>query len=185
MEAGLLRISAVRPGEFGMDNHLAVVSGLVAEHAAAVAVVDGIASLISGSSRTEVTMMLARKFHIFKARRITSIATVLSQEDTETAVGVSSRADTWLLLRNVESTGERHRLLTVCKQRGSAHSNQDRDFVLTDQGIELADVYRGQAELKRAAGREERLAAHSQAPWQAMGTPRWADPDEDADEEKR
>ena len=165
VEMGLLRISAVRPGEFGMDNHLAVVSGLVAEHAPAVAVVDGIASLISGSSRTEVTMMLARKFHIFKARGITSIATVLSQEDTETAVGVSSRADTWLLLRNAGSTGERKRLLTVCKQRGSAHSNQDREFVLTDHGIGLADVYRGQAELKRTAGRKERLAADSQAAW--------------------
>ena len=42
-----------------------------------------------------------------------------------------------------------------------------------------------QAELKRIAGREERLAADSQAAWQAMGTPRWADPDEDDDEEKR
>ena len=78
-------------------------------------------------------------------------------------MGVSSRADTWLLLRNARFTGERKRLLTVCKQRGSAHSNQDREFVLTDHGIELADVYRGQAELKRAAGREERLAADSQA----------------------
>ena len=42
-----------------------------------------------------------------------------------------------------------------------------------------------QAELKRTAGREERLAADSQAAWPAMGPPRWADPDEDDDEEKR
>ena len=142
-EAGLLRIWAGRSAEFGMDNHLAVVSGLVAEHAPAVAVVDGIASLISGSSRAEVSLMLARKFHMFKARGITAIATVFSQEDTETALGVSSRADTWLLLRNVESTRERKRLLFVRKQRGSAHSNQVREFMLTDHGIELADVYVG------------------------------------------
>jgi circadian clock protein KaiC len=165
VEAGLLRIWAVRPGEFGLDNHLAVVSSLIAEQAPAVAVVDGIASLISGSSRTEVTLMLARQFHVFKARGITSIATVLNQEDTETAVGVSSRADTWLLLRNVESAGERKRLLLVCKQRGSAHSNQVWRFMLTDHGI--------------------RLAADSRMVWQAMGAPRWADPDEDDDEEKR
>ena len=87
VEAGLLRIWAVRSAEFGMDNHLAVVSGLVAEHAPAVAVVDGMASLISGSSRAEVSLMLARKFHMFKARGITAIATVFSQEDTETAAG--------------------------------------------------------------------------------------------------
>ena len=87
--------------------------------------------------------MLARKFHIFKARGITAIATVFSQQDTETALGVSSRADTWLLLRNVESTGERKRLLFVRKQRGSAHSNQVREFMLTEHGIELAGVYVG------------------------------------------
>ena len=80
---------------------------------------------------------------MFKARGITAIATVFSQADTETALGVSSRADTWLLLRNVESTGERKRLLFVRKQRGSAHSNQVREFVLTDHGIELAGVYVG------------------------------------------
>ena len=143
VEAGLLRIWAVRSAEFGMDNHLTVVSGLVAEHAPVVAMVDGMASLISGSSRSEVTLMLARKFHIFKTRGITAIATVLSQEDAETAAGVSSRADTWLLLRSVESAGERKRLLFVCKQRGSAHSNQVREFLLTDRGIELGDVYVG------------------------------------------
>ena len=223
VEAGLLRIWAVRSAEFGMDNHLTVVSGLVAEHAPVVAMVDGMASLISGSSRAEVTLMLARKFHIFKTRGITAIATVLSQEDAETAAGVSSRADTWLLLRSVESTGERKRLLFVCKQRGSAHSNQVREFLLTDHGIELADVYVSpgraltgsarlsqgsgerdarlqqreelaalqhelaaqQSELKRTAGREERLAADSHAARQATGTPRWADPDQDDDKEKR
>jgi len=137
VEAGLLRIWAVRPGEFGMDNHLAVLSDLVAEHAPAVAVLDGIASLIGGFSRTEVNLMLDRKFHLLKARGVTAMATVLSQEDTETAAGVSSRADTWLLLRNAESTGECNRLLFVRKQRGSAHSNQVREFLLTDHGMEL------------------------------------------------
>jgi len=58
-------------------------------------------------------------------------------------VGVSSRADTWLLLRNAESNGKRNWLLFVRKQRGSAHSNQAREFVLTDHGVELADVHVG------------------------------------------
>ena len=71
------------------------------------------------------------------------MTTVCSPEDIETAVGVSSRADTWLLLRNVESNGKSNRLLSVLKQRGSAHSDQVREFVLTDHGIELADVYVG------------------------------------------
>ena len=143
VEAGLLRIWAVRSGEFGLDNHLAVVSGLVADLAPAVAVVDGMASLVSGPSHTEVNLMLARKFQMFKARGVTAMTTVFSQEDIETAVGVSSQADTWLLLRTVESSGKRNRLLYVLKQRGSAHSDQVREFALTDHGIELADVYEG------------------------------------------
>jgi len=66
---------------------------------------------------------------------------ILTDGDAETAVGVSSQADTWLLLRNVESNGERDRLLFVLKSRGSTNSNQVREFVLTDHGGELIDVY--------------------------------------------
>ena len=64
--------------------------------------------------------MLARQFNLFKARGITTMATILTEGDAETAVGVSSQADTWLLLRNDESNGERNRLLFVLKSRGSA-----------------------------------------------------------------
>jgi circadian clock protein KaiC len=142
-EAGTLRIWAVRPTEFGLEDHLAIVSRLLAEHDPAVVVVDGIASLIGGPTSVEVLSMLAREFHLFKARGITVMATILTDKDTESAIGVSSRADTWLLLRNVESNGERNRLLYVLKSRGTAHSNQVREFVLTDHGIELAGVYVG------------------------------------------
>jgi circadian clock protein KaiC len=49
--------------------------------------------------------------------------------------------DTWLELRNIEANGERNRLLSVLKSRGTSHSNQVREFVLTDHGVELVDVY--------------------------------------------
>jgi len=71
------------------------------------------------------------------------MATIVTEQDDETAMGVSSRADTWLLLRNVESNGERNRLLFVLKSRGTAHSNQVREFVLTSDGVQLIDVYVG------------------------------------------
>ena len=58
-------------------------------------------------------------------------------------MGVSSLMDTWLLLRNVEFTGERNRTIFVRKSRGMAHSNQVREFVLSDKGIDLVDVYLG------------------------------------------
>ena len=152
-EAGLLRIWAVRPTEFGLENHLAIASGLLAEHAPAVVVVDGIASLLGGPSHGEVISMLARQFNLFKARGITTMATILTEGDAETAVGVSSQADTWLLLRNDESNGERNRLLFALKSRGSANSNQVREFVLTDHGVELVNVYVGPAGVMTGSAR--------------------------------
>ena len=58
-------------------------------------------------------------------------------------MGISSLIDTWLLVRSIESNGERNRGLYVLKSRGMAHSNQIREFLLTDRGIELQDVYVG------------------------------------------
>ena len=235
VKEGLLRVWAARPTAFGLENHLAIVSRLVEEHEPAVAVVDGIGSLVGGPSPAEVSVMLARQFHLFKTHRITALATVVARQDDETAMGVSSRADTWLLLRNVESDGERNRLLFVLKSRGTAHSNQVREFVLTDHGVQLISVYVGpggvltgsarlaqeitardallqrqvevqrrerelrqrmaqrdednaadEAELKRIEDTQERLASDAEADEEAMGTQRWADPDDpDGDEEHR
>ena len=63
----------------------------------------------------------------------------------QTDVHVSSLIDTWLVLRDIESGGERNRGLMILKSRGMAHSNQIREFLLTTDGIELQDVYIGPA----------------------------------------
>ncbi len=56
---------------------------------------------------------------------------------------ISSLIDTWLLLRDIELNGERNRGLYILKSRGMAHSNQIREFLLTDRGIQLTEVYLG------------------------------------------
>ena len=154
VEAGSLRMWAARPTAFGLEAHLATLARLIEEFAPAVAVLDGIASLIHEASGPEVTSMLARQLDLLKAAGITTMATTLAHEDDQTStVGISSLVDTWLLLRNVESDGERNRLLSVLKSRGSAHSNQVREFVLTDHGLELVDVYVGPAGVVTGSGR--------------------------------
>jgi len=76
--------------------------------------------------------------------KLTSLTT--GAENAEmTEVGISSLMDTWLLVRNLESNGERNRGLYILKSRGMPHSNQIREFILTDQGAQLLDVYTGQA----------------------------------------
>ncbi len=144
-EAGLLRMWAARPSAFGLETHLAILARLIEEFAPSVAVLDGIASLTHGPSGLEVTSLVARQVDLLKAAGVTAMATTLAHEDERSTVGISSLVDAWLLLRNVETDGERNRLLYVLKSRGSAHSNQVREFVLTDRGAELVDVYVGPA----------------------------------------
>jgi circadian clock protein KaiC len=48
-----------------------------------------------------------------------------------------------MLLRDIDSGGERNRCLSILKSRGMSHSNQIREFLLTDRGVELRDVYVG------------------------------------------
>jgi circadian clock protein KaiC len=110
-----------------------------------------------------------RQIDLLKARGVTGIFTTLvhSVSDDESVVGnLSSLVDTWILLRNQESYGERNRLLFVVKSRGSAHSNQVREFVLTDRGAELVDVYVGPEAVLTGSARlsqldEERAAAQA------------------------
>jgi circadian clock protein KaiC len=143
VEAGLLRMWAARPSAFGLETHLTILARLMDEHKPAIAVLDGITSLTHQPTQAEVVSMVARQIHLLKSRGITAMATTLAQEHDASGVGVSSLVDTWLLLRNAESNGERNRLLFVLKSRGTAHSNQVREFLLTDHGVELADVYVG------------------------------------------
>jgi len=87
-----------------------------------------------------------RLIDLLKRQQITALFTSLTTSGSDRSaledsqVGVSSLMDAWLLLRNVEFNGERNRTLHVLKARGMAHSNQVREFVLSDAGIDLVDV---------------------------------------------
>ena len=71
------------------------------------------------------------------------------------AGGISSLVDTWLLLSNHELAGERNRAIVVLKSRGTAHSNQLREFVLSSDGIEIVDAYAGEGGLLMGNARLE------------------------------
>ncbi len=172
VEAELLRVWAARPTAYGLESHLAIVARLVEDFAPSVAVLDGLAGLLHGASSVEVTSMVSREIYLLKTHGITTMATTLARDEESSTVSVSSLVDTWLLLRNVESNGERNRLLYVLKSRGMSHSNQVREFVLTDHGVDLIDVYVGpegvltgsarlvQEARQRAAAREEAEELH-------------------------
>jgi circadian clock protein KaiC len=159
VDAGLLHMWASRPSALGMETHLAVLAELIDEVSPSVAVLDGVGSLTSRASDRDVTSMVTREFDLLKSRGVTALATALGRGEETSMVGTSSMVDTWLLLRNAETNGERNRLLFVLKSRGTAHSNQVREFVLTDHGIDLIDVYVGAAGVLAGSARLAQQAA--------------------------
>ena len=143
LDAGLLRMWAARPSAMGPETHLAMLARLIETVAPSVAVLDGIAGLTQVGTTAEVTATVGRQVDLLKSRGVTTLATILGHSPEATTLNVSSLVDTWLMVRNVETNGERNRLLYVLKSRGSDHSNQVREFLITSHGIDLIDVYVG------------------------------------------
>ncbi|HEX7539500.1 MAG TPA: ATPase domain-containing protein, partial [Syntrophales bacterium] len=123
-------------------------------------VVDPVTNLFKVGSRVDVTSMLTRLVDNLKMEYITSLFTSLVTDagGVEAAAGVSSLMDTWIALQDIESNGERNRGIMIMKSRGMAHSNQVREFILTDRGIEIADAYIGPSGILTGSARASREA---------------------------
>lgn len=143
-DSGLLKFEAARPSLFGLEMHLARMNRDIEEFAPSAVIVDPISAFRGVQSEIHATLL--RLADICKGRGITGIFTSLSlatDHVTETDRGVSSLMDTWISLTDVESSGERNRVLYVLKSRGMKHSNQLREYLLTDHGIQLIEPYIG------------------------------------------
>jgi circadian clock protein KaiC len=140
----LLQFHAVRSTHYGLEQHLVSIYKLVDEFRPALVVSDPITTMNTIGDPAEIHAMLTRVVDLLKGKGITTVFTSLSEGGDRTEqgnVGVSSMMDTWLLLRMLESAGERNRLLFILKSRGMAHSNQVREFLLTEKGVQLKDVH--------------------------------------------
>jgi len=147
VDQGLLRIEASRPTLNGLERHLVTVHKLINEYKPQAVVIDPISNLVSVGSISEVRSMLTRLIDFLKVNNITALFTALiSGRDGRmemTEEGVSSLVDTWVSVRDLEGIGERNRGLSILKARGMAHSNQVREFLVTEHGIQLLDVVIG------------------------------------------
>jgi circadian clock protein KaiC len=144
-DAGLLQFRCFRPSVLGLEAHLFAMQKSVTEFDPAVVVMDPVSDLLRIGTGADVSALLTRQIDFLKARGVTALLTSLHSGGTSARAGdqIASLVDTWLLVRTIEGNGELNRLLYVLKSRGTAHSNQIREFLLTNQGIELADVYVG------------------------------------------
>jgi circadian clock protein KaiC len=143
---GILHLEAWRPTQGGLEMHLLKIHKLVERLEPEVVIVDPVTNLMSGNMR-EIHAMLMRLIDFLKTKQITTLFTSLAagaHKDLEQSdVGISSLIDTWILVRDVELNGERNRCIYVLKSRGMAHSNQVREFTMSNDGIKLIPVYVG------------------------------------------
>lgn len=143
---GLLQIHANRPSLAGLETHLVKIHNAVNAFNPRVVIMDPLNSFVIGDNKVEVISMMTRLVDFLKTQHVTSLFTNLTPGGSpieQTEVAISSLIDTWLLLRDTDCSSERNRVLSILKSRGMAHSNQIREFLLTDHGVELRDVYVG------------------------------------------
>lgn len=144
VKKGLLKFHVARPMVHGLEMHLLTMHKFISEFKPAVVVVDPISTFTSIGSLLDAQIMITRLIDFLKFHGITALLTDLSSPDgslEKTDVGISSLADTWIMLETIQSSGERNRGLHVLKSRGMAHSNRIREYIFTPRGIELVDVY--------------------------------------------
>lgn len=145
VDDGLLRLVASRPTQLGLERHLTTVYRQVETHQPDVVVVDPITDFTAIGTAVDVKALLMRIVDYLKMRQVTAVFTSLMTDRTGEDPSISSLIDNWLQLRNLELQAQRDRGLFIQKARGMAHSNQIREFVLTDGGIRLLDVVPGPA----------------------------------------
>jgi len=146
VKKGLLRFHSARPSLYGLEMHLATMFKEITEFQPAVVVMDPITSLMDAGTDYESKGMITRLIDYLKAGQITSLFTSLTQGGhvlQQSEAAMSSLMDSWLLLQDLEGNGERNRVLYVLKARGMAHSNQVREFLISNRGIDLVDAYIG------------------------------------------
>jgi len=149
IDQGLLRFESVRPTAYGLEMRLANIYNWVQEFQPYLVIIDPMSNLSTSNNIKQTKNFLMRLIDLFKSSQITVFFTDLltvngALEASE--AGIPSLMDTWIELRTLENNGERNRALYILKSRGMQHSNQVREFVLNNQGIELLDVYLGESD---------------------------------------
>ncbi len=142
----LLRFHSQRPSLCGLEMHLATMFKEIATFKPHVVIIDPITSLMDLGTDSEGKGMVTRLIDYLKANQVTSFFTSLTQggkAPQESEAAMSSLMDAWILLQDFEGNGERNRVLYVLKARGMKHSNQIREFLISDHGIDVVDAYIG------------------------------------------
>jgi circadian clock protein KaiC len=161
-----LRFIATRPTFYSLEMHLAVMLREVTRFVPSLVVLDPISSFLESGDRMEVQSMLLRVIDFMKSRGVTAVFTHLMHGQdggVQTDAGLSSLMDAWILLLNREVNGEFNRELYLLKARGLSHSNQVREFIMSEKGIKLVPPYLGESGALTGSARKNEEAKSRRA----------------------
>jgi circadian clock protein KaiC len=163
VESGLLRIHSAWSHACSAQEHLTQLRRLIADHQPRCVAVDPVSAMAKAGGSLAAQSMADRLLSLTRAAGITLYCTSLvagdAPEEEATDLQISTIADTWIHLSYVINAGERNRALSIVKSRGTGHSRQVRELVLSDEGITLADVYASGGEVLMGTMRWEREGA--------------------------
>lgn len=160
VDNGTLEFFASRPTLYGLEMHLVAMYKHINRFKPHAVVLDPITNLITVGSVSEVKSMLIRLIDFLQEEQVTVMFTALTLNNIvneQTDEGVSSLVDAWLMVRDIEHNGERNRGMYIMKSRGMKHSNQVREFIITDKGLDLVDVYLGPDGILTGSAREAQM----------------------------
>lgn len=162
LESGLLRIHTTKVESGSAEEHLMMMRRLIEEHKPGAMVVDPLSSMVKAGGHLTALGVAQRLIHLTKSKGVTLLCTSVIEDreplSEKAEIRVSTIADTWIHLAYVPQGGERNRSLSIIKSRGTKHSNQVRELILSDNGIDLTNVYTAGGEVLMGTLRWEKEA---------------------------
>jgi circadian clock protein KaiC len=164
VDDGSLHMVSARTITGSAETYLQRIKTLAREHRARCVVVDPVSTLSKSGNELTAHSVAERLIDWSKAEGITLVCTSLldemsSQSEAGSPLQISTLADTWIHLNYVVQAGERNRGMSIIKSRGTAHSNQVRELILSDAGITVTDAYTAGGEVLMGTMRWEKESA--------------------------
>jgi circadian clock protein KaiC len=168
VENGSLHMVSARTITGSAETYLVRIKTLAKEHRARCLVVDPVSTLSKSGNELTAHSVAERLIDWSKAAGITLVCTSLldemsSQSESGSPLQISTLADTWIHLNYLVQAGERNRGMSIIKSRGTAHSNQVRELILSDAGITVTDTYTAGGEVLMGTMRWEKESAERQS----------------------
>jgi circadian clock protein KaiC len=165
---GCLRMISARAINGSSETYLARIKTMAKEHNTRCLVIDPVSTWSSSGNDLSAHSVAERLIDWSKTEGITLVLTRLLDEmsslaESSSPLQASALVDTWIHLNYLVQAGERNRGLSIVKSRGTAHSNQVRELILSDAGVNLADTYTAGGEVLMGTLRWEKERAERAA----------------------